>query len=74
MKSRPEKITNYCIASDLEVNVIILSSEMRQNRTDYEKFVFGKNATNVGLLGSLTLSGPTGGAYNMHKIFIQEKS
>jgi len=36
------------------------------------KFGF-KNATNVGLLGSLTLPGPTGGAYNTDRICILEK-
>jgi len=41
------------------------------NVAKFVKFGF-KNATNV--LGSLTLSGPTGGAYNTDRICIPKKS
>jgi len=55
-----------------DAEVIILSPEMRQTySTNYEKFGF-KNAANV--RGRLTLSAPTGGAHNTHKICIPEKS
>jgi len=50
----------------MQLAVIILSAEMRQNyrpSTNYEKFDF-KNAANV--LGSLTLSAPAGDRSPQH--------